>query len=119
MAIRLSLIGVALVVAAALLTSHAISQEGGAKQPSPEEMKKMMEEWLKLGKPGKPHEYLKSVEGKWETKTRMQMGPGAPVQESAGTAEFKMIMGGRYQLQETAGTMMNMPHQGFGIVGYD
>jgi hypothetical protein len=119
MAPKFVLIAVALVAVTAVVTSQAISQEGGAKQPSPEDVKKMMDEWLKLGKPGKPHEFLKSFEGKWDTKTRMQMGPGAPVQESTGTAEFEMIMGGRYQKQESTGTMMGMPYQGFGIVGYD
>lgn len=117
--IRTTLCVIALVGVTALITSQAVSQEGGPKQPSPEEMKEMMEQWLALGKPGKPHAFFAQFEGKWDTLTRMWMAPGAPPMETEGAAEFKVFFGGRYLTQESASTMMGMPYQGMGITGYD
>ena len=44
MTLKTILIALALVALTAVVTSQAVSQEGGAKEPSPEEMKKMMDE---------------------------------------------------------------------------
>ena len=119
MALRISLLSVVLVVATVLVTSHANSQEGGAEHPTPEQMKEMMEQWIKLGKPGEMHEYLARFVGKWDTVMKMSMGPGAPTQETKGTADFRTIFGGRFLLHESKGTLMGMPTEGMGITGYD
>jgi len=48
--------------------------------------------------------------GSWEFETKMWMeGPGAPPALSKGTAEMKMIMGGRFLRQDLKGEMMGMP----------
>jgi hypothetical protein len=114
------LLAFALVVGTAIVTSQAISQEGAPEQPSPEKQAEMMKKWLALNTPGKGHEFLKRFVGKWSTKTRIFMGgPDTPAQESAGTAEFRMILAGRFLQQETKGMMMGMPHEGMGITGFD
>lgn len=80
----------------------------------------MMKQWQKMATPGKPHEALKPLTGKWNTVTKMWMaGPSGPATESKGSAEYKWILGGRY-LQETFdGKLMGMPYSGIGLLGYD
>ncbi|HYD00336.1 MAG TPA: DUF1579 domain-containing protein [Phycisphaerales bacterium] len=90
-------------------------------QPRLEEgmdQQKMMQEWMRLASPGEPHKLLKSLEGEYTTVTRIWMQPGKP-QESTGKATFKTILGGRYLQQDFQGTMMNMPMNGLGLMGYD
>ena len=90
--------------------------EGGAQQgPSPEEM----EAWMKYMTPGPEHHKLAAQEGDWNAAVKMWMQPGAPVTESTGSAKFRMIFGGRFQIQEFQGNMMGMPFEGMGLGGYD
>lgn len=79
---------------------------------------KMMQEWAALGSPGKPHEFLKSLEGKYTTTATIWMDPTKPA-KSGGTAEFKMILGGRFLQQTYSGSMMGQPMNGVGLMGFD
>jgi Protein of unknown function (DUF1579) len=47
------------------------------------------------------------------------MAPGAPLTESTGTSENKMILGGRYLEQRYEGTMMGGPFSGIGVTAFD
>jgi hypothetical protein len=47
------------------------------------------------------------------------MAPGAPPQESTGTAENKMVFGGRFLEQHFEGKFMDQPFTGMGYTGYD
>jgi hypothetical protein len=88
---------------------------GDAGQPSPEEAAA----WMKYMTPGPEHEQMAAMTGDWNASVKMWMDPKAPATESAGTAKFRMIFGGRYQVQEFSGSMMGMPFEGFGIGGFD
>ena len=57
--------------------------------------------------------------GEWNEEVTMWMAPGAPPTVSKATAKNEMIMGGRYQLSKSTGTMMGMPFEGMSTVGYD
>ncbi|MBL8764960.1 MAG: DUF1579 domain-containing protein [Phycisphaerae bacterium] len=84
------------------------------------DMQKAMEAWQATMMPGKAHEGLKNWVGKWNTVMKTYMGgPGAPPTESKGAATFEMVLGGRFVLQKTEGTMMGMPMNGLGLTGYD
>ncbi len=83
------------------------------------DMEAMMEVYRKLGTPGEPHKRLARLEGNWTTMTRAWMGPDKPPQESKGTCEQKMILGGRYLRQEYVGEMMGSVFNGINILGYD
>lgn len=100
-----------------------------ARQPSPEEMKKMMQRWQEVMTPGKEHAALGMYVGDWNIQTEMWMaGPKGPSTKSKGTASFKWILGKRFIQQNFNGSMM-MPtldgkvkkinYEGFGITGYD
>lgn len=79
----------------------------------------MMKAWAAFATPGAPHKTLESMAGTWDVKTTMWMAPGAPPQETAGTSENRMILGGRYLEQRYEGTMMGQPFSGIGVTGFD
>jgi hypothetical protein len=112
------LIGIAALLAMAAAVCARADDKQKARQPSAEE-KAMMEAWMKYSTPGEVHKKMASLEGTWTTKVREWMAPGAPPQESDGTAEFKMLLGGRYLQQSFQGSMMGQPFNGMGISGYD
>ena len=79
----------------------------------------MMEVWKKAAMPGEPHKLFASLAGSWTTQTKEWMEPGKPPSESAGTADMKMLLDGRFLYQEFNGTMMGQPFAGIGIDAYD
>ncbi|MFH1010619.1 MAG: DUF1579 family protein [bacterium] len=107
------------VCAAVLMVAAAVAQQG-EKQPSPEEMQKMMAEYMKMGEPGPEHAKLATWAGEWVTQTKMWMSPDAePMDTPAGTRKGEMILGGRFLRFAETGDMMGMPMEGMGIMGYD
>ena len=89
------------------------------KKPTEAEMQAMMETYKKLATPGEPHKLLASMAGSWTTQTKSWMEPNKPPMESAGTADMKMLLDGRFLQQEFTGDMMGQPYSGIGIDGYD
>ncbi len=79
----------------------------------------MMELWKKAATPGEPHKLFATLVGSWTTQTKEWMEPGKPPSESAGTADMKMLLDGRFLYQEFNGTMMGQPYAGIGIDAYD
>jgi hypothetical protein len=78
-----------------------------------------MEKWMKLATPGEAHQMLAKTAGKWNATTKMVMMPGAPAQESAGTAEFTPVLDGRFIRQDFTGNFMGQTFHGIGYTGYD
>jgi hypothetical protein len=78
-------------------------------------MKSMME----YATPGKEQAMLAKSNGTWKAETTMWMAPDAPPMVSKGTANTKMIMGGRYQQMTFKGDMMGQPFEGIGTTAYD
>jgi hypothetical protein len=58
------------------------------------------------------------MSGKWSTTTSFWMEPGGEAQKSAGKAEFKADMGGRFITCEYQGEMMGKPFRGLNWIGY-
>ncbi len=105
------------VIALAVVGALAFAR---AQPEPPADPQKAMEAWMASMQPGKPHEFLKQFVGEWNTTTRIWMaGPGSPPMESAGTASFSLVFGGRFLKQESTGQMMGMPMEGLGFTGYD
>jgi hypothetical protein len=110
---------VALAVLLVFCFALAAQQEQPAP-PTPEQMDAMMKDYMaKYGTPGEHHEHLKATEGRWKTVTKVWAAPGAPVQESKGTAVHKMVMGGRYIDVSYKGDFFGQPFEGSGRAGYD
>lgn len=120
---KLILVGT-LAVASTLAPSYALAQNKNVKAKAEEKpmvnMDEMMKRWKQAATPGENHKLLEHFVGRWDTATRVWMeGPGKAPVESAGTVEVKWILDGRFLLEESAGQMMGMPHQGRGTTGYD
>ena len=114
------LAGLALLVVIAALAIGADEKSKSAK-PAAGQMdeKAMMEAMAKYSTPGPEHKALEQFVGTWDANVKMWMAPGAPPQESTGTAENKMALGGRFLEQHYEGTFMNQPFTGMGYTGYD
>jgi hypothetical protein len=69
--------------------------------------------------PGKAHALLERMAGRWETRTRYWMKPGAEPVESKGTSTRKWILERRFLLEELDGGNLALPFQGVGLYGYD
>jgi len=107
----------ALLLVAVLSTFAAAAAKREASQaPDPEAMTKA---WQAFASPNANHEKLAKMAGNWTTKTTFWAAPGAPPQESEGTAELQMILGGRYLEQRHHGSLMGQPFEGLGYTGYD
>jgi hypothetical protein len=79
----------------------------------------MMEQMMALAAPSEAHKTLEVMAGTWMTKVKMWMDPAAPPQESEGTSENRMVLGGRWLEQRYEGTFMGGPFSGLGLTGYD
>jgi len=139
MQLRTLFVGIALGVGAALITSQAIPQDNPGtaaaldqemQQAAQDEMAAMMEQWMKLTAPGQYHELMKGLLGEWNTTTEMYWsGPGTDPVITHGKSSRKMVLGGRFMLQEENSTMMMpdpaggeptaTPWNGMGLFGYD
>lgn len=75
--------------------------------------------WMDYMTPGKEHEELAKESGKWKTEMQTWMSPDSPAIKSTGTAELKMVMGGRYQEGNYKGEMMGMAFEGKSTTAYD
>jgi len=94
----------------------AIAQQPEEMTP---EMAEMMAKWNAIKTPGEPHKKFADVVGKWTATAKFWMDPAAPPTESQGSAEFKLILGGRYLVQEYSGDWMGETFHGMGISAFD
>ncbi|MHC4990168.1 MAG: DUF1579 domain-containing protein [Planctomycetota bacterium] len=128
MKLRLFAAGCVVGAGSALIGTQVLSQDY-EQMGSPEEMAKMMDEYMKSLQPGKPHRMLDSSIGKWDTVTKMWWGgPGAPPVETNGTAEREWVLDGRFVLDkhesemmmpDASGNMKPIPWEGMGLTGFD
>lgn len=89
------------------------------KQEKQMDPQAMMEVYMKLATPGEPHKLFAGLAGSWTTQTKEWMEPGKPPTEATGSADLKMLLGGRFLQQEYNSTMMGQPYTGMGITAYD
>jgi hypothetical protein len=104
-------------VLGALTASLAPAQDKKADM-NPAEAE-MMKKWQAFMTPGEGHKKLDWLAGNWEANIQMWMDPGKPPSESKGTESGSLILGGRYLQSATKSTMMGMPFEGQGTMGYD
>lgn len=65
------------------------------------------------------HRQLKILVGSWSVISRVYIGPGERFVETKGTAEKRLILGGRFLQEDFTGTMLGTSLVGHGITGYD
>jgi hypothetical protein len=71
--------------------------------------------------PGKPHAALTRLAGDWTARATFWTwkDPSAPSMECTAKIRAKMIMGGRFLLQNVEGHCANQPVEAIGVIGYD
>lgn len=72
-----------------------------------------------LAVPGRHHERLAGFAGSWSIHVRFWQEPGAAPRESDGTAELRLVLGGRFLEQRQEGSLLGKPTSGIGYVGFD
>ena len=90
-----------------------------ADQDTLAQEKKMMDQMMKYGTPGKGHEFLKRYVGDWDVDISTWQNPGTPAQMSKGTMKSQLIFDGLYVKCDFEGTIAGRPVKGFEIIGYD
>lgn len=96
---------------------HEGHDHGDQADMSEEEM---MKAWMAMNATGANHGHLKAMEGTWTTATKWWMSPDAPPSASTGKSVKKLIMGGRFLMEEHNGNMgPDMPFTGIGYTGFD
>ena len=101
----------------AVAAQDATASDKAAPAMSPE-MQAMMAAYEKAAAPGSNHAFLAKMEGHWDATAKMWMGPGEP-EVSTGVSENRMILGGRFLLQDFEGMVMGRPFKGMGLTGFD
>lgn len=102
---------------AMLMASAVVAKDKKAEKKM--DPQAMMEVYTKLAAPGEQHKQLASLAGSWTTNTKEWMEPNKPPVESAGSAEMKMLLDGRFLQQEITGQMMGQPYSGIEMTAYD
>jgi hypothetical protein len=69
---------------------------------------------------GPQHKVLGGFAGRWKTTTHIMVGtPTIPEQDTEGTAEGKLVMGGRFAQLMHTGLLNGEPFEGMMLCGYD
>jgi len=111
------------VTKSATKTAEKSAQPAG--MPDSTEMAQMMEKWAEFSTPGPQHAQMKANEGKWDLKITHWMAEGAPPNVSTAKANSRMIMGGRYLVEDVKGEGMDfgdgqkMDFEGMAIMGFN
>lgn len=90
-----------------------------ATKPAAPSQEEVMKAWTAFMTPGEAHARLAKLAGAWTAKTKSWMDPAQPPEDTTGTCEFRMVLGGRYLEQRFEGTAMGQPFSGIGYTGYD
>ena len=100
-------------IAAAILSGVPVTVDAGEKED------REAEAAYRAMSPGPHHELFNDLAGMWNAEITWWEAPGAEPVERKGRAEYKVILGGRYLMQQFEGQMMGMPFEGVGLSGYD
>lgn len=86
--------------------------------PPTDEMKQMEAAMEAAAKPGPMHEWMKGLEGTWQTEIKA-FWPGAPEGVQLGVTKRKLELGGRYLMTEYDGRWEGKFFRGLGSMGYN
>jgi hypothetical protein len=100
-----------------LLSAAVLAQD--QEQPTAEEQAEMEAYFQKVAEPGSEHEMLASLKGTWTQKITLWPAPGVEPMVFEGTAENKMILGGRFLESRSESGEGEMFTQSLTLYGYD
>jgi len=104
-------------VICSLIFIQAMTFPQDKTNPSEEEM---MKRWKEASTPNEMHKLLESLVGSWKAEIKIWMkGPDSLPSVSKGSAQYQMVLGGRFVKEDYKGEMDGQPFTGFGYTGYD
>jgi Protein of unknown function (DUF1579) len=74
---------------------------------------------MKAAAPGPVHQQLAKLAGEYTTHSKLTFKPGAPPQESDGSAKLTLILGGRFVHEQTDGKVLERPFSSVHLLGYN
>lgn len=94
---------------------------GMAQTPDQAEMNidSLTQVMMALAQPGPEHELLHKMIGTWEERMTVWPQPGADSLVSSATTTIESILGGRFILTHSTGTMFGQPVERYAIIGFD
>lgn len=95
------------------------TQQATSEEAAPMDSAAMMKAWMDYATPSDMHTWLASFDGTWEGELTHWMSPDAPPVKSSQIAEYKMILGGRYQYSTYKGEWDGQEFLGESTMGYD
>jgi len=107
---KLRIITTAFVMMILFIFSTAFAQQGDQAE--------MMKKWQEYMTPGPAHQSFAKMAGNWNAVVTMY-DPSGKESKSDGTANYEMILGGRYLKGTFKSSMMGMPMEGMGLDAYD
>lgn len=108
-------------VALASFTAVALSQDA-ARKPAEKPAAQARQDppdWHKLTAPDENHKRFEALVGSWKQVVRIPSGEGGKFDESAGTATYRWILGGRFLVEEVKCQLQGEPFEWMGIYGFD
>lgn len=96
-----------------------VSLSGAGAGEKKEQDKKDIKDFAEMGKPGPEHKILGTLTGSFSAKVKFWMDPKGEPQQSTGTMNRTLIMGGRFLQENYQGMMGDQKFVGMGLVGYD
>lgn len=85
----------------------------------PMQSPEFLEQWMVNGTPGEHHERLARFTGTWDAAGKSWANPTAEPTEWDGTSTSRMILNGRYLMQEYRTEFMGQTFEGVLLQGYD
>lgn len=92
------------------------AEEAAAVMPDSAAMTKA---WMEYATPGEAHKMMAAENGMWEEELTSWMAAGAEPMKAKMNAEYKTILGGRYQESVHKGDFMGSPFEGKSTLAYD
>lgn len=105
--------------AAVLLLVLPLAARAQDRPPTAEEIAKLQAIMMESMRPGAEHERLAALAGRWSLETKLWPAPGAQPMTVNGTAENRMILGGRFLVSETRTSAGPMHGESLTILGFD
>lgn len=78
-----------------------------------------MQDWQAAGSPTEAHNYISKLAGTWNVTGHFWMKPGGEAMPTTATSTSRMILDGRYLMENYSSDFMGMPFNGVLIQGYD
>src|SRR5262245_13113539 len=117
------LCGAAIVVEAQAQTSPVTKTPAprpkGTPPPEPPSPDQSLENnWKAAATPGDEHKILQALVGKWKSHIVVRVNPNRASEETDGTSEGTMLLGGRYLEVTHKSTLSGQPFEGIMLTGY-